>query len=216
MTQPESMRTRIARFAKNYVDSGRGTYQEASDKLGISNRTLLRYRNGYAGKRGENAPVDEKFPDVSPQIRNRMKRGGKLTQLRQAQKEYEREQQEPPEEPDEPEPGEPFRLSDSSIRTPTLAPDAVRKVGRTDTPRLDEAITEGREIEVRLNRVAPGGSMRRRRWEIGEPPSEEDPDELLDQETVRIDTGRVLDSVELESILWNEVIMPIVYGQSDE
>jgi len=210
------MRTRIARFAESFVDSGRGTYQEAADKLGVGTRTLRRYRKGYEGKRGEDAPADEKFPDVSPQVRKSMKQGGKLTQLRQAQKQYEQEQQEPPDEPTEPEPGEPFRLSDSTVRTPTLAPDAVRRVGRTETPRLDEEITNSREIEVRLNRVAPGGSMRRRRWEIGEPPSEEDPDQLLDQETVRIDTGRVLDSVELESILWNEVIMPIVYGQSDE
>lgn len=63
-----TMRDRIVSYAEAVKREGQ-TYRETAEKLGIGTRTLRRYRKG--GSR------------PSKRIRRKMKRGGKLTQLRQ-------------------------------------------------------------------------------------------------------------------------------------
>jgi transcriptional regulator with XRE-family HTH domain len=64
-----TVRDRIVSYAEAAKREGQ-TYKETAEKLGIGTRTLRRYRRG--GSR------------PSKRIRRKMKRGGKLTQLRQA------------------------------------------------------------------------------------------------------------------------------------
>jgi transposase-like protein len=205
------MRTRIARYAKQAKRLEGQTFKETAEKLGIGTRTLRRYRKGYEGGRGEgqpeaNLPDTNAFPEVSDQIKRRMKRGGKLTQLRQNLKER-NQARVPPEAPQPPE-GVAFDLEDAQIRTPDLATRAVNRVGREDTPSLDRAIIEDTPVRVEMRKVrSRSGQVR---WEIGE----SDRTELIDTVTFEIDTTRVLDSVELVGILW-ERIMPIIYDNRE-
>jgi hypothetical protein len=73
----QSLQSRIVSYAEAIKREG-GTYAEAAEKLDISTDTLRRYRNGYADYEEGTG-----YPEVSPQVREKMNRGGKLTQLEQ-------------------------------------------------------------------------------------------------------------------------------------
>jgi len=73
----QSLQSRIVSYAEAIKREG-GTYAEAAEKLDISTDTLRRYRNGYAEYEEGTG-----YPEVSPQVRRKMNRGGKLTQLEQ-------------------------------------------------------------------------------------------------------------------------------------
>lgn len=73
----QSLQSRIVSYAEAIKREG-GTYVEAAEKLDISTDTLRRYRNGYAEYEEGTG-----YPEVSPQVRRKMNRGGKLTQLEQ-------------------------------------------------------------------------------------------------------------------------------------
>jgi transcriptional regulator with XRE-family HTH domain len=121
-----STRDQIVSYAEQAKRAGQ-SYRETAEKLGVSTRTLRRYRKGRT--------------EPAKRVETRMKRGGKLTQLRQQLPGNQRG-----EPPGPPEGTETLRL-DEAIERPNQPMAILSQMGEgTFFP--EERVAEAIEIEV--------------------------------------------------------------------
>jgi transcriptional regulator with XRE-family HTH domain len=119
-------RDQIVTYAEQAKRAGQ-SYRETAEKLGVSTRTLRRYRKGRT--------------EPAKRVETRMKRGGKLTQLRQQLPGNQRG-----EPPGPPEATQTLRLDDA-IERPNLPMTILAQMGEgTFFP--EDTIAEAIEIEV--------------------------------------------------------------------
>lgn len=201
MTQTETIRERIVRTAQSLHDQG-STWQEAANKLDIGVSTLRRYRNNDEYKRGGSKSVGKT-------VRDKMNRGGKLTQLENNNREDKKPPPEkppprpPPKDPPEVPRGPTERVDEYADlvdqERPALIDTAINPVGKQSFPKLRGAIDEGHKMDVTIYEYDIPGTDNVR-FEIGQKTS--DALDLEDVHVLRFDLENFQDELELGSALW--------------
>jgi len=181
-----TIRDRMVTYAETVKDRG-GTYREAAEKLGVSTSTLRRYR------RGEASP--------SQRTKDKMKRGGKLTQL----EDFEYGRRGGGEDDDEGE-GAPDTVEFEDFSDRAYLPEqAMSRVGRA---MIDGDLSGAERLEVKARLYETDVDQR---WVVG---GESDAGNLVetrklefgvsDEERLQEMAGRIRDRMAEEDILYSD------------
>jgi len=194
MEQNETTRERIVKTAEALYDEGR-TWDEVADKLDIGTSTLRKYRNNNEYKRGGSKSVGGK-------VKNRMKKGGKLTQLEDNHR-REKGWIDGPIEP-----LENFKDLRGMDRS-EFPNEAINPVGKETFPPLDRAIERGGKMTLTIYEHEI--TDEETRFLAGSP---SDIHEVTGTRILEFDLSRYEDDVELASEMWDRLLEEEIIGDT--